>query len=95
MCTFGDLFCYLKTFVTCWLVIGGCHELTDKFRRILRGHTDAVWDLVVLPGHDNVLVSCAADSTCRLWRHDAEQPLLATVDISDGVILLSLCRSQF
>ncbi|XP_062502124.1 striatin-like isoform X2 [Corticium candelabrum] len=63
---------------------GGCHELTDKFRRILRGHTDAVWDLVVLPGHDNVLVSCAADSTCRLWRHDAEQPLLATVDISDG-----------
>jgi striatin 1/3/4 len=63
---------------------GSCEELTDKFRQTLKGHTDAVWDLRVLPGPDGILVSCAADNTCRLWRHDAEEPLLATIRLLAG-----------
>ena len=73
--------------------IGSCEELTDGFRQILKGHTDAVWDVRVLPGPDDILVSCAADSTCRLWRHDTEEPLLATVHVLAGVACKShVCR---
>lgn len=68
--------------------LGSCQELTDGYRRVLNGHTDAVWDLVELPGPNGVLVSCAADSTCRLWRHDAVEPLVATIHMSAGALLL-------
>lgn len=48
----------------------------------LEGHTDAVWDLVLLPGtadgngkanEDRRLVSCAADGSVKVWSFDSKK----------------------
>ncbi|XP_066981597.1 striatin-3 isoform X7 [Macrobrachium rosenbergii] len=51
----------------------------------LSGHTDAVWGLT-FHSQRNHLLSCAADSTVRLWSTDARSPLLYTYAVEkDGV----------
>ncbi|XP_064086558.1 striatin-4-like isoform X3 [Macrobrachium nipponense] len=51
----------------------------------LSGHTDAVWGLT-FHSQRNHLLSCAADSTVRLWSTDARNPLLYTYAVEkDGV----------
>ncbi|XP_068200212.1 striatin-3-like isoform X1 [Palaemon carinicauda] len=51
----------------------------------LSGHTDAVWGLT-FHSQRNHLLSCAADSTVRLWSTDARSPLLSTYAVEkDGV----------
>ncbi|KAK3890853.1 hypothetical protein Pcinc_005214 [Petrolisthes cinctipes] len=51
----------------------------------LSGHTDAVWGLTY-HGQRQHLLSCAADSTVRLWSTDARSPLLYTYAVEkDGI----------
>ncbi|XP_071541648.1 striatin-3 isoform X1 [Panulirus ornatus] len=51
----------------------------------LSGHTDAVWGLTFHPQRQHLL-SCAADSTVRLWSADARSPLLYTYAVEkDGI----------
>ena len=42
---------------------------------VLTGHRDAVWDLSVHPT-TGLLLSCAADGSCRLWNHTQSSPLV-------------------
>lgn len=60
-------------------MVGGC----------LSGHTDAVWGLAFHPQRQHLL-SCAADSTVRLWSADARSPLLYTYAVEKGKTTLSL-----
>ncbi|XP_069166628.1 striatin-3 isoform X2 [Procambarus clarkii] len=51
----------------------------------LSGHTDAVWGLTFHPQRQHLL-SCAADSTVRLWSADPRSPLLSTYAVEkDGI----------
>ncbi|MPC23813.1 Striatin-3 [Portunus trituberculatus] len=49
----------------------------------LSGHTDAVWGLTFNPQRQH-LISCAADSTVRLWSADTRSPLLYTYSVERG-----------
>lgn len=50
----------------------------------LSGHTDAVWGLTFHPQRQHLL-SCAADSTVRLWSADPRSPLLSTYAVEKGL----------
>ncbi|KAL5463206.1 hypothetical protein EMCRGX_G032085 [Ephydatia muelleri] len=47
----------------------------DLYHAVLKGHSDAVWDLAIHPTSERLL-SCAADGTCCLWDHQSSNPLL-------------------
>lgn len=52
-------------------------------RGVLQGHTDAIWDLAVHP-KSGLLLSCAADGTCRLWNHTLTSPQLKLFQAESG-----------
>ena len=51
---------------------------------ILKGHTDAVWDLTVHRDRD-LLATASSDGTCKLWNWRlSQQPLLSTLTVDAG-----------
>ena len=44
---------------------------------ILKGHTDAVWDLVVHQNRD-LLATCSSDGSCKIWNwRSSDEPVLS------------------
>ena len=62
------------------------HTHTDPeiHRGVLQGHTDAIWDLAV-HAKTGLLLSCAADGTCRLWNHTLTSPQIKLFQAEPGM----------
>jgi len=61
-----------------WFVDAKIHQ------GILKGHTDAVWDLAVHKDRD-LLATTSSDGTCKLWNWRLSQdPLLSTLTVDPG-----------
>ena len=60
------------------------HTDPDVHRGVLQGHSDAIWDLAV---HSKLglLLSCAADGTCRLWNHTQTSPQVKLFQAEPGI----------
>ena len=52
---------------------------------VLLGHTDAIWGLSVHP-KSGLLLSCAADGSCRLWNHTITSPQLKLIEAESGLV---------
>ena len=52
----------------------------------MKGHTDSVWGLASIgPSQsDEVVASCSADGTCRLWKPAESAQPLATIVATEG-----------
>ena len=52
----------------------------------MKGHTDSVWGLASVGSSqsDEVVASCSADGTCRLWKPAESAQPLATIVATEG-----------
>ncbi len=55
---------------------------------VLQGHSDAIWDLAIHPT-TGLLLSCAADGTCRLWNHQLTSPQIKLFQAESGTCCFS------
>ena len=51
---------------------------------ILKGHTDAVWDLVVHRDRD-LLATCSSDGTCKIWNWKASHEPVISLTADPGM----------
>lgn len=54
---------------------------------ILKGHTDAVWDLVVHRDRD-LLATCSSDGTCKIWNWKASHEPVISLTADPGMDML-------
>lgn len=55
----------------------------DIHQGVLSGHTDAVWGLVV-HSSTGLVLSCAADGSCRLWDHHQTSPQIKEFRVEES-----------
>ena len=62
----------------------------DLHQGVLIGHTDAVWELVV-HSSTGLVLSAAADGTCRLWDHHQTSPQVMEFRAEESECVAVVC----